>query len=158
MVHVPQREVVAATSPEVVAPGHAVATPVPPSRPGGLASAPELPQTRAYEAAALTTLSAVLQAMDSRGAGTPTVPDIGQPAVADRAAALAELDAAVAAGRITPEEMGVRRARLLALAEAGPRLRALLELRDGGNLSPADLTRKRAAVLAPLSRQVFGDE
>ena len=118
-----------------------------------VAAAPDLtaallPQTRSYEAACLAVLTEVLSAVACRDAGEPSARIAAFPAGGQRQAALAELDAAVAAA--------VRRARLLALADAAPRLRSLVELRAAGYLSEADLRRKRHAILAPLASLIFG--
>ncbi len=116
-------------------------------------AAPDLPRSRAYEAAALASLADVLRAVDGRVAARPlTIPVMPS----GQAAALAELEAAATADVLTPAEVAARTVRVVALGEAVQRLRALLELRDAGHLSDGDLALKRAAVLGPLSRQVLG--
>jgi len=130
---------------------HGVATP----RTAAVSEAPipDLPQVRRYEAAALTALA---EARRRIALGRPAASDPAPaPSAAALAGALAELDAALAADALSPATAAARRARLLALHEVGPRLRALVELRDHGYLSTADLERKRRAILAPLARIVF---
>lgn len=139
--------------PAVPAASHPITPPAPAGPPSALAR--DLPHTRACEAAALTSLATVLRAIDDPEGPAPSSPPSPLP-TARHADALAELDAATASGTITTEEAATRRARLLALIDAAPRLRTLLELRDAGHLSDADLAAKRAAILAPLAHEVFG--
>ena len=123
-------------------------------------AAPALPLARSVEAAALAAVAEVARAIGAvgtdQGAGPSTTLHHIPPPADRQHAALAALDAAVAGGEITAAEGGIRRARLLALAEATPRLRGLLERRLAGHLAADDLARSRGAILAPLARQVFG--
>jgi hypothetical protein len=119
---------------------------------GGAASAdPALPRVRAYEAAALRQLMDVLRWIDDPAVDMAV--DMAMvPTREDRAAALAELEAARADGTMTGAQVVSRRARLAAVGEAGPRLRSLAELRDAGYLTDDDLRRKRAAITGELAR------
>jgi hypothetical protein len=113
---------------------------------------PTLEHVRAYEAAALSALAETVRLI-----GTPTgvPPSLQAPGPALLTAALAELEAAEASAAIAPSAAGDRRTRLLALNEVLPRLRALLDLRERGYLSTAEVEGKRSAILAPLSDILF---
>jgi hypothetical protein len=106
-----------------------------------------------YEGAALAALAETVDQIGRPGLDRRTLSPL--PCSSMLAAALAELEAAEAKGVLPSEAANARRARLMALNEAGPRLRALIELRDLGLLSNAVLEEKRVAILAPLSRVVF---
>jgi hypothetical protein len=72
--------------------------------------------------------------------------------------ALAEIEAAEAEGTLAPEPAAVRRATLLALSEAGSRLRALVRLRQTGQISGDRLEARRQAILQPLGRLLLETE
>ncbi|HEY7030622.1 MAG TPA: hypothetical protein VH482_04800, partial [Thermomicrobiales bacterium] len=73
------------------------------------------------------------------------------PSTADQAAALAELAALCQAGMVAPDELRGRSDRILALGDACVRLRTLLELRDAGHVTDADLARRQEAITAQLA-------
>ena len=107
---------------------------------------------RAYEAAAFAALAETVRLISHPGGEQPTLTPPGPTVLA---AALAELEAAEASAVLADAATADRRSRLLALNEVLPRLRALLELRDRGYLSTAEVERKRAAILAPLTELLF---
>jgi hypothetical protein len=108
-------------------------------------------QVRAFESAALAVLAEALDAIRDRAAGRVPAPLVeSPPSAAEQAQALAALIDLTRAGRLSPEALHARKVRLLALGEAAIRLRTLLELRDAGHLSDADLARKRTAITTRL--------
>ena len=119
---------------------------------GRQARPPEFPRVRAYEAAALAVLAATTRLISNPCGRDAVAPP--PPARFDDA--LTELEVATMLGAIDPVVATARRDRLVALAEAAARLRALLELRAAGSVADADLEPRRAAILAPLAEQVFG--
>jgi hypothetical protein len=107
---------------------------------------------RAYEAAHLSLLSEALIAIRDRIAGLPSRPLRGSmPAQAVEREAFAEFRAAERAGQMTHEEAEMRKLRLSAISEATRRLRSLVELRDAGHLTDAELALKRAEISEELS-------
>jgi hypothetical protein len=127
-------------------------SPFEPSQGAALDQPTALASVRAYEAAALAALAETVRLI-SQPSGEPPALTLPGPTVL--AAALTELEAAEASAAIVVAVAAERRSRLLALNEVLPRLRALLELRDRGYLSTAEVERKRAAILAPLTDLLF---
>ncbi len=114
---------------------------------------PGLEHVAAYEAVALRLLTEVLQAIDARAAGHDLVPLVaGLPSEAQRVAAFAQIDSMEKCGDLSQEEADSGRARLGAVAEAGPRLRSLLELHAAGWVSDGALVKKRQAIMEPVGR------
>jgi hypothetical protein len=127
--------------------------PTPPVRPpppaGPQLPVPNLTRTRTYEAEALS----VLAAANARARGVRSMAETPVPA-ASLGDALAEIEAAEASDLLTPAAAAFRRARLLALSEAGSRLAALIQLCQAGQISPDRLEARRLAILHPLNQLV----
>lgn len=118
----------------------------------GIDDSRRLECVRAYEAANLTLLSEALVAIRDRAAGLPGQPLRGtMPSAAMERAAFAELREIETTGQMTHEEAELRKVRLGAISEATRRLRSLVELRDAGHLTDADLAIKRAEISDDLS-------
>ncbi|MGH2561588.1 MAG: hypothetical protein ACRDJH_21180 [Thermomicrobiales bacterium] len=119
-------------------------------------TAPSLDHARAYEAAALAVLDEAMQAIRDRHEGAAIRPLVAPlPAPVLQSAAFAELTDLTASGHLDPDEARSRRGRLAAIADAGWRLRSLVELHDAGHITDADLARKRADIAADLSSRLF---
>ncbi len=111
-----------------------------------------LEQVEIYEAVARRLLAEVLSAIDARVGGQNAVPlNASLPSEALRAAAFTEIASLEKSGNLSRHEADSRRARLIAVGEAGPRLRSLLELRDAGWLSDRALAQKRQTITSQLS-------
>jgi hypothetical protein len=118
----------------------------------GIGDPPRLEYARAYEAANLSLLSEALVAIGDRGAGLSARSLRGTlPSQEMERAAFAELGDAERAGELTHEEAEQRKVRLHAISEATRRLRSLVELRDSGHLTDADLAVKQAEISDELS-------
>jgi hypothetical protein len=52
---------------------------------------------------------------------------------------------------LTPDQLRCRSARILALGDACVRLQTLVELRDAGHVSDADLARRQQTITAQLA-------
>jgi hypothetical protein len=109
------------------------------------------PRAAAYESAAVGVLAEILTAIRDRVGGRVTPVAAALPTAAEQSAALAELAAACQAGLVAPDELRARSARILALGDACVRLRTLLELRDAGHVSDADLARRQQSITAQLA-------
>ncbi len=144
----------ASSAPEsVVLPNPIIAPPVLPAVTRGPAVTPGLEQAEVYEAAARRLLTEVLQAIDARVAGQDVPSLIAVlPSEAQRLAAFSEIGNREKSGELSRQEAASRRARLVAVGEAGPRLRSLLELHDSGWLSDDALVKKRQAITDQLNR------
>ncbi|MGH2535465.1 MAG: hypothetical protein ACRDJW_24665 [Thermomicrobiales bacterium] len=129
----------------------------PPATPSPeIAALPALDHVRAYEAAALAVLDEAMQAIrDRRDGGASRPCTVPMPAPALQAAAFTELADLTVSGHLDPNEARTRRARLVAIVEAGVRLRSLVELRDAGHISDAALARKRVEISADLTARLF---
>lgn len=140
------------TLPEVVR--EEISDPMPKSPASTASGAPDRTawtQVRAFESAALAALAEALNAIHDRAAGRVPVPLVElPPSAVEQAQALAALIDLARVGELSPEDLHARKARLLALGEAAVRLRTLLELRDAGHLSDADLAHKRTAITTRL--------
>jgi hypothetical protein len=122
----------------------------------GIGDPPLLDRVRAYEAANLALLSESLIAIRDRAAGLPNRPLGGDvPSQSMAQAAYAELSDLAASGEMSPQEAELRRVRLAAISEAARRLRSLVELRDAGHLTDADLSVKRAEISDELSSLIL---
>ena len=80
------------------------------------------------------------------------------PSTSDHTAAYAALDGLRAEGVLSADEVRARRDRLVAVGEAGPRLRSLLELHRAALLTDAQLASRRAEIIAPLASVLKGAE
>ena len=136
----------AADPPAVRAFGRAEADDGPAAVPLAAAPEPSLGRVARYEAGALAVLAAIRRG--ERGAARRLIGE-------SLAAALAELEEAVAAGVLAPAGAARRRERLLALNDAAVRFRALAELRAAGLVDDADYALKRGQVLTPLQERIF---
>lgn len=116
---------------------------------------PSLRLVRAFEAEALTLLSEA----DAHARDLVPGPAGEFPVLATSLGeALAEIEAAEAEGTLAPATAAARRAILLALSEAGSRLRALVRLHDTGQISSERLESRRKAILEPLGRLILETE
>ncbi len=137
----------------VVLPNPVIAPPVPSAAPPGPAVTSGLAQAEVYEAAARRLLAEVLQGIDARVAGQDALPLTAVlPSETQRIAAFSEIGDREKCGDLSRQEAASRRARLVAVGEAGPRLRSLLELHDSGWLSNDALVKKRHAITDQLNR------
>jgi hypothetical protein len=119
-------------------------------------AAPPMERGREYEAAALAVFEEALLAIRDRLRGNAAHPLVAElPAPALKSAAFAELSDLTASGQIDPAEARARQTRLTAIAEAGWRLRSLVELRDAGHISDAALARKRAEISSDLTARIL---
>jgi hypothetical protein len=119
------------------------------------ASSPPLRLARAFEAEALTLLAEA----DAHARDLLPGPAGEFPVLATSLGeALAEIEAAEAGGALAPAPAAARRATLLALSEAGSRLRALVRLRQSGQISGERLEARRQAILQPLGRLLLETE
>lgn len=109
------------------------------------------PRAAAYESTAVGALAEILAAIRDRADGRLTPIATSLPTAADQVASLAELTALREAGTVTADELRSRSARLLALGDACVRLRTLVELRDAGHLSDADLARRQQTITGQLA-------
>jgi hypothetical protein len=109
------------------------------------------PRVAAYESATVGVLAEILAAIRDRATGRMTPLVAGLPSAADQTAALAELTALSESGAVTPDQLRGRSARILALGDACVRLRTLVELRDAGHVSDADLARRQQTITAQLA-------
>ncbi|MEA2593925.1 MAG: hypothetical protein QOF01_394 [Thermomicrobiales bacterium] len=109
------------------------------------------PRVAAYESAAVGALADIIAAIRDRVTGKTTPLTTTLPTSADQSAALAELTGLNRKETVTPEELFARSARILALGDACIRLHTLLELRDAGHLSDADLARLQQTITAQLA-------
>lgn len=117
--------------------------------PEALPAPPSLRLARAFEAEALTLLAEA----DAHARDRLPGPAGEFPVLATSLnEALAEIEAAEAAGTLDPVPAAARRAALLALSEAGSRLRALVRLHQSGQISSERLESRRLAILQPLDR------
>jgi len=80
------------------------------------------------------------------------------PSTTDQMAAHAALDDLLAEGVLSADEVRSRRDRLVAVGEAGPRLRSLLELHRATLLTDGQLATRRAEIIAPLACVLKGAE
>ena len=110
-----------------------------------------LPRAAAYESATIGVLDEILAAIRDRATGQMTRLAVSLPTAADQSAALAELTASNQTGIVTPEEVRGRTARILALSDACVRLHTLVELRDAGHVTDADLARRQQTITAQLA-------
>jgi hypothetical protein len=110
-----------------------------------------LPRVAAYESTTIGVLDEILAAIRDRGTGRVTRLAVSLPTAADQSAALAELTASNETGIVTPEEVRGRTARILALGDACVRLHTLVELRDAGHVTDADLARRQQTITAQLA-------
>ncbi len=92
------------------------------------------------------------------GGGAWVKPVCAIPSATDQMAANTALDDLLAEGILTDEEVRSRRSRLVAVGEAGPRLRSLLELHQAALLTDAQLANRRAEIIAPLACVLKGAE
>jgi hypothetical protein len=108
--------------------------------------------TSAYEAAALELLDQVLMGIRARAAGAACRP-IGatMPGGLDQRAALGELLDLKRSGAISAEICQKRSNRLVLVADTCLRLRTLVDLRDAGHLTDADVARRQRAIISRLS-------
>ncbi|MBA2521212.1 MAG: hypothetical protein H0V24_16245 [Chloroflexia bacterium] len=109
--------------------------------------APTLTRARTLEAEALSLLA------EANDRARDLLPIAGNPApMASLGDALAEIEAAETTGALTSPSASVRWARLLALIEAGWRLRALVRLCQSGQIAPDRMAAQRLAILHPLNQ------
>lgn len=80
------------------------------------------------------------------------------PSANDQMAAHTALDSLLADGTLNADEFRSRRSRLVAVGEAGPRLRSLLELHQAALLTDTQLATRRAEIIAPLASVLKGAE
>ena len=92
------------------------------------------------------------------GGGLWAKPVSAIPSTTDQMKAHAALDALLAEGILDAGEFRARRDRLIAVGEAGPRLRSLLELHQASLLTDAQLATRRAEIIAPLASVLNGAE
>lgn len=78
------------------------------------------------------------------------------PSATDQMAAHTALDSLIGGGTLDADEARARRNRLVAVGEAGPRLRSLLELHQTDLLTDAQLAARRAEIIAPLASVLKG--
>ena len=90
--------------------------------------------------------------------GDSAKPPARSPVPPTRMAANTALDALLAEGILSADEVHSRRSRLVAVGEAGPRLRSLLELHQANLLTDAQLATRRAEIIAPLACVLKGAE
>ncbi|MDQ3695062.1 MAG: hypothetical protein M3464_15750 [Chloroflexota bacterium] len=109
--------------------------------------APALTRARTLEADALSRLA---EANDRARDRLPVARDPAP--MASLEDALAEIETAEATGALTSASASARRARLLALIEAGWRLRVLVRLCQSGQIAPECLEERRLAILHPLNQ------
>lgn len=125
------------------------------SRPGSARPRPsatgDLATAREVEAALLDDLHRLNRALAS---GIPFRREDGLGA--RLGAGLADLDAAQTRDATCRGEVETRRSRMLALAEATTRLRALIDQRERGLIDGASIDHRRQAILAPLGDILLG--
>lgn len=85
------------------------------------------------------------------GGGLWAAPSAPVPSSSDQLAAHAALDDLLTTGALANDEIRARRCRLVAVGDAGPRLRSLLELHRATLLTDAQLAGMRAEIMAPLA-------
>ncbi len=111
----------------------------------------DLSTARAVEAALLDDLHRLNRALAS-GIPLRREDDLG----ARLGSGLADLDAAEQRATTPQGDITSRRTRMLALAEATTRLRALIDQRERGLLDGASIEHRRQAILAPLGVALLG--
>jgi hypothetical protein len=120
----------------------------PPVEPGEVS----WPLASAYEAAALELLDQVVLGIRARAAGAPCSP-IGatMPGGLDQRAALGELLDLKRSGAISAEVCQQRSNRLVLVADTAIRLRTLVDLRDAGHLTDAEIAQRQRAIIGRLA-------
>lgn len=78
------------------------------------------------------------------------------PSATDQMGAYTALDSLLADGTLDADEVRARRSRLVAVGEAGPRLRSLLELHQAALLTDTQLGIRRSEIIAPLASVLKG--
>jgi len=111
----------------------------------------------AFEDAIVAVLIEAAQGIDRSLSGAAwTAPVTPVPSAARRMAAFDALDEVAALGLLDADVARSRRCRLVAVSDAGPRLRSLLELRAARLITDAQLAGKRAEIMTPLSDVLRG--